>query len=446
MAATKTSDFIVTSIKSFEKCFSRKASYELFVRFVLSFLLGVTRRTVTGICNFWPDDKKLASYYSFLGRSPWSIETLAKVLFYLIIKFVIPLQSPQDQKRLILVADTTSIEKSGRKMEGAGTHYAGAPGRTIYGHELMRLSVMVKINDMGIYELPFLTRLYVRKKDIENQKLKTEYHSRETLLPLLVKQVQTLTKLPIILVADSLYSGIETLKSLDKSGITIISRRQNTDKKGAVGWNSEMVTFPKAGKLKTLNGKIWFDKIDHEELMDYSYVTFNRRFKTVKAKRYDAIYLYRYPTPVTIVVLLGENGDRIVLVCTSPYLSTSDIIYLYRSRFSIEFGFRDSKQYIGLEDYQVRRIRKIEKHLFLSHLSYCLAKIAFILDKDLREKCLTLFYQKRRSRLPMFSMMRMKEELQLMFLDVRFRETPLLLQFPKKENTTEYFPDREAAA
>jgi hypothetical protein len=124
------------------------------------------------------------------------------------------------------------------------------------------------------------------------------------MLPKMVKMVKEWTKLPIILVADSLYSGEKTLNELKNTGIGFISRRQNTESKDAVGWDAnESAPPPLSGKIKTKVGKIKFNDIPLEELKEIKNTSIFRT-STIKDKRYNAVYLHKYSEPVTIIVLI----------------------------------------------------------------------------------------------------------------------------------------------
>ena len=43
-------------------------------------------------------------------------------------------------------------------------------------------------------------------------------------------------------------------------------------------------------------------------------------------------------------------------------MSTKDVIDCYRTRFQLEFCFRDAKHYAGLNDCQSTDLRKLEFH------------------------------------------------------------------------------------
>ena len=56
-------------------------------------------------------------------------------------------------------------------------------------------------------------------------------------------------------------------------------------------------------------------------------------------------------------------------------MSAKDIIEYYRTRFQIEFCFRDSKQFTGLNDCQARGLRKLDFAFNASLASINIAKL-----------------------------------------------------------------------
>ena len=61
---------------------------------------------------------------------------------------------------------------------------------------------------------------------------------------------------------------------------------------------------------------------------------------------------------------------------TDESMTTYDVINCYRTRFQLEFCFRDAKSYAGLNDCQARDLRRLEFHFNASFASINLAKAA----------------------------------------------------------------------
>lgn len=57
---------------------------------------------------------------------------------------------------------------------------------------------------------------------------------------------------------------------------------------------------------------------------------------------------------VRVVIVIWGNGNRVVYFSTDTEMAASDIVAIYRCRFQIEFGIRDSRQFTGLHHSQAR--------------------------------------------------------------------------------------------
>jgi len=84
---------------------------------------------------------------------------------------------------------------------------------------------------------------------------------------------------------------------------------------------------------------------------------------------------------LSIAVFYNKNGKE---VARKLYFSTDlkmdgmKIVSYYRSRFQIEFLYRDAKQYGGLEDCQARSKNKLDFHFNAALTSVNLAKIHWL--------------------------------------------------------------------
>ena len=81
---------------------------------------------------------------------------------------------------------------------------------------------------------------------------------------------------------------------------------------------------------------------------------------------------------IKVVVHYPESGGHKIYFSTDLDMSAKDIIEYYRTsryRFQIEFCFRDSKQFTGLNDCQARDLRKLDFAFNASLASVNTAKV-----------------------------------------------------------------------
>ena len=57
---------------------------------------------------------------------------------------------------------------------------------------------------------------------------------------------------------------------------------------------------------------------------------------------------------IRVVVCTVENAEHLLYFPTDPDMRPEKIIGFYRTRFQIEFGIRDAKQFTGLQSQQTR--------------------------------------------------------------------------------------------
>jgi len=62
-----------------------------------------------------------------------------------------------------------------------------------------------------------------------------------------------------------------------------------------------------------------------------------------------------------------------------------DVIDIYHTRFQIEFGFRDAKQFAGLENAQARSESKLYFHFNTALTTVNVAKVMQLSNPDMRE-------------------------------------------------------------
>lgn len=71
----------------------------------------------------------------------------------------------------------------------------------------------------------------------------------------------------------------------------------------------------------------------------------------------------------------GSPEDKMFLVTNKPSWEEKKILETYGKRWTIDAFYRDAKQVLGFEDYQVRRLKGIKRHWYLVFLAYSLLKL-----------------------------------------------------------------------
>jgi len=128
---------------------------------------------------------------------------------------------------------------------------------------------------------------------------------------------------------------------------------------------------------------VYGDRVDFYN-MDEKYLKESTKEGDIETKIYQfkalskAIYC-----PLNVVLILSKNlkTNKIsitLLFSTDLNLEYKKIIDYYSSRFQIEFNFRDSKQFFGLEDFMNVTKRRVHNFanlsLFMNNATYLLSK------------------------------------------------------------------------
>lgn len=114
------------------------------------------------------------------------------------------------------------------------------------------------------------------------------------------------------------------------------------------------------------DGKVFYDK--HE----FDYVITLKEGQDVYTKVVNSLFL---KSKIRIVFLVNKYKKHRILFSTDINLSALDILDYYSSRFQIEFLFRDSKVYTGLQDCQSTDKKILDTHFNMSLFALNLAKI-----------------------------------------------------------------------
>jgi len=328
-----------------------KPSYEHFLNYVTG-LITVEHPTIAGIAAHIYQGKDQSSLNRFFTKTDWDVSNLNEERLAL-------LQQNQKtawkQKGVICIDDTFS-QKSGQSMEGAGWYkdHAGNKGY-VFAHNFIYSHYA---DNQVQYPLDF--HLYVKENDIEDQDLLRAFQDKIQLAQKLVDQAERRKTAAQTYVFDSWYFCRELtdhIETYQKDWISVSKLNR------IVLWNGNKVilkdfvmqTIPwESYKRLEVNGKIFW---------------YFSKSVTLKSQG-----------KVRIVATFEERDNErtkepTVLVTNRKDWNAKKIIETYAMRWSIETFFRDGKQSLGFEDYQLRSIKAVERHLCLVNVAYSLLEL-----------------------------------------------------------------------
>lgn len=418
-------------LECFIPCFKQRRTF----RYLKEFFKGIImtgRKTVTRIFLTTDRQRHFTNYYRFLKTYKWKFYDVAMKLLILIQNSFELLVDGDGvyAKNLFIALDTTFAKKSGKKFDGADIFHDHSSGKNkakyVWGHCIFVLGVLYRIPTLGPLCLPFLASIYFREATIKRQKLDEKFVKMLEKAVDMVVSVKGCCKKPITVVADAFFSKKPFFKPLFEKGIFVLSRMRHD----AVAYRPALPKKEKTrGRKRKYGEKVKLKKLLDTEPLCAMNIKSGKKTKEIKYVMKDFL-LRGYPGFVRFLVI--KDKKTVILMTTNLTLCAKDMLEVYRSRFQIEFSFRDLKQHLGFEDYQVRRKTAICRFLNITLLVYSLLRIVLVTNQSVRKTVENYLDQPWRCSLPIFSMEQLISVLRNEFMLQRFFDVSGLCPKTKK--------------
>jgi len=234
-----------------------------------------------------------------------------------------------------MIVDPTMLHKTGKHMEKANYHYSGTTKEKEWGHLL--------VNSLFYNEeisFPINADFYLRKEDTDDKhKFKT---SREICMEHIDYAVKNNLPIEAVLIDSGLYSNYVLQHIIDKelkfvAGINVTTKISiNQEKKISIREYLSSLENENYKRFK-INGEIYF-------------------LHSIE------IYLRRVGK-VNLLISYKKGNEKVIKTYVSNILNKTDgeLMNILLKRWNVETLHRDSKQHLGLEDYQVRKFGAIQK-------------------------------------------------------------------------------------
>ncbi len=262
----------------------------------------------------------------------------------------------QGSGRYAIAFDPSYVSKSGKKTPGVGWFWSGCASSAKWGLEIGGLAA-IDIDNHTAYHLEAIQTL-----NSDEQSLSDWYGS------IIADRKDTLTSLSKYLVADAWFSKRSFTDKVISSGMHLVSRlRDDADLK----YISTQQPTGKRGRPRKHEGKVIVKDINKE----YFNLVSSNEGETVYAAMVYSKSLKRNVMLVHVTYLKESGkGATKLYFSTDVSMKPSEILLYYRSRFQIEFLYRDGKQHTGLNDSQARSENKLHFQFNASLTSINIAK------------------------------------------------------------------------
>lgn len=341
----------------FAACFT-KPGYQNFVTLSLGWIACQGRHSISRIIQAAAASQgNHARLYRFLSHGRWCCDAVAHVVFQLLLCLL--------PGNIVAIVDDTLCKKSGPHIFGAAMHHdacsssyakrssAASKSKTFaFGHNWVVLAIWIPLpwnTDRGL-ALPVLFRLYRSKK----RSPKKDYRKRTELADRLIKKF--LDWIPpdttLTVTADSEYA-CRTLLRHPQLRFTFV---------GPMSMNAALYDLPvqSAGRgRKRLRGA---RLPSPEKLADHAPITWTQLLVTIYGKPTSILvksqcclwYTVTGTKRIRMVLTRDPKGriDDRAYFSTDPDMPIEMILMIFARRWEIEVAFRNTKQFMGLEDPQ----------------------------------------------------------------------------------------------
>ena len=260
--------------------------------------------------------------------------------------------------------DDSPTERFGQHVEGANIHHNPTPGPGdgdwLYGHNWVCLAMIVSHPVFGVLALPLLSRLYVRKVDIESLQARYDWTFRtkhELALELCREVMSALRALGsrarFVFVFDGAYAAKALVRPLLAEGATVVTRLRSDAKLFNVPVRQEgQRGRPRKYGKHRISLKKRAGRRDGWQTISYACrgVMTECRYKTFVATSHV------FGGSLRVVLVEHGNGNWAAYAGSDTSMRVETILKIVSDRWSIEEHFHDVKEIWGAGQQQVRNL------------------------------------------------------------------------------------------
>ena len=260
--------------------------------------------------------------------------------------------------RKAIAIDPSYITKSGKNTPWIGYFWSGAAGQAKRGLEILGVGLIdvdnKDCNSLQAVQTPDRQTLESRDANLI-----------DWYLLVLESMQEKLHRASRHVVADAYFAKNNFVTGLQEMKFHLVSRFRDD---AVLYYPTLQKPTGKKGRPKLYDGKIDMINLD------------TTRVQKINIDNGDLYTLVAYSKSlkqmVRLVVWYSKDGKKPKLFfSTNPKMSGKDVIEFYRTRFQIEFCFRDAKGFTGLMQSQARDVAKLSFNFNASLTSVNLAKV-----------------------------------------------------------------------
>ena len=247
-------------------------------------------------------------------------------------------------RRLAVAIDPSYVSKAGKKTAHVGRFWSGCAAAVKHGLEILGIGLI----DADLKDCMMLRAV----QTLGNGELKAmDMTLNQWYIAVLKRYASQLRKMTDVVVADAAFSVKPFVDDLRGIGFHLVSRLRND---AALFYLYQGERTGKRGRPKKFDGKIDFNNLDLGRMTEV-----NIGIKGEKAYEMVA-HSKALGRDIKLVVHMLKDGSHRLYFSTDTEMSGIDVFDIYRTRFQIEFCFRDGHQFTGLRDCQARDEKRLD--------------------------------------------------------------------------------------
>jgi hypothetical protein len=261
-------------------------------------------------------------------------------------------------ERKAIAIDPSYISKSGKVTPWIGYFWSGTAGEAKRGLEILGVG-LINIDHKDCISFQAVQTPDSQTLESRDSNLIDWY------LLVLKSMKEKLQRLSHYVVADAYFSKSSFAIGLKEMDFDLVSRLRDD---AVLFYPTLEKPTGKKGRPRLYDGKIDMRKLDKSRV---------QKIDIDKGELYTLIaWSKSLKQNVRLVIWYSKDGKKPKLFfSTNPNMSGKDVIEYYRTRFQIEFCFRDVKSFTGLMHSQARDVAKLSFNFNASLTSVNMAKV-----------------------------------------------------------------------
>lgn len=332
------------------------------MRYLAGLIVLSERKNVSMISRSFVDHKDQSSVNNFITDSTWS----DKEFHDMAIQVVKDEVEKQKIKHAKIVIDDCLSEKSGEHMEGVGWFWDNSQHKSILAHNIISSHYIA-----GKFHVPLDFDIYVKRKDCQD---KSKFRTKMEIAKELISKAKSYG-LPIsVVIFDSWYAGEALISAIKDLAIEAYVTEEKSDR---VVISDDSKTETNLLEFEKTIPRDKFEPVDIYTAILGKKETFYAFSTIVRMKHLDGV-------KVKLVISYRNkelSGEPSFYISNVRIWKSGKILQTYAYRWSIEGFHRDAKQSLGLEDYQLRKIEGMKRHVSMVFFAYIILQLGSGFDK-----------------------------------------------------------------